>query len=86
MEMLLLSAGEADLLRNKLLQQRNGVAEKVFHKLANFFNSLHWGIGITTLPGTATPREERSFALLWLGIIVFVIVFLVVLVYLLGRF
>ena len=64
---------------------RHGVAEKIFHKLAKVFNLLHWGIGITTLPATATAREERSFVLMWLAIIVFVILFFVVLVYVLGK-
>lgn len=48
----------------------------IFHKLAKFFNGVHWAVGITTLPATATPREERSFVLMWVGMIVFVIVFL----------
>ena len=60
-------------------------AEKIFHKLAKIFNGLHWGVGITTLPTTATPREERSFVLMWLGIIVFMIVFFAGLVYLVGT-
>jgi len=65
---------------------RQGVAQKIFHRLARVFNALHWGVGITTLPTTATSREERSFVLMWLGIIVFMIVFFVVFIYLLGRF
>jgi hypothetical protein len=65
--------------------RRNGVADKIFHNLAKIFNGLHWGIGITTLPNTATPREERSFVLMWFGIIAFMIVFFAVLVYFLGR-
>jgi len=64
---------------------RHGVAEKIFHELARIFNGLHWGIGITTLPATATSREERSFVLMWLGIIVFVILFFAVMVYLLAK-
>lgn len=64
---------------------RHGVAEKTFHKLAKIFNALHWGIGITALPTTATPREERSFVLMWLGIIVFMVVFFAIFIYLLGR-
>ena len=64
---------------------RHGVAEKIFHKLAKVFNGLHWAIGITTLPTTATAREERSFVLMWLGLIVFMVVFLAVFVYLLGK-
>lgn len=64
---------------------KQSTAEKIFHKLAKFFNGLHWGVGITTLPTTATSREERSFVLMWLGIIVFMIAFFAVLVYLLGR-
>ena len=57
----------------------------MFHKLARIFNGLHWVMGITTLPATATPRDERSFVLMWLGIIVFMIVFFAVLIYLLGS-
>lgn len=64
---------------------RHGAAEKIFHKLAKVFNGLHWAIGITTLPTTATAREERSFVLMWLGLIVFMVVFLAVFVYLLGK-
>ncbi len=71
--------------REKSTEARHGVAEKIFHKLATIFNGLHWGIGITTLPITATPREERSFVLMWLGIIVFMIVFFAALIYVLGR-
>ena len=71
--------------REETTDARHGVAEKIFHKLARIFNGLHWGIGITTLPSTATPREERSFVLMWLGIIVFMIVFCAVLVYLLAK-
>ena len=43
---------------------RRGVAKKIFHKLAKFFNGLHWGVGITTLPATATSGDERSFVLM----------------------
>ena len=60
--------------------------EKVFRALARMFNGVHWAFGITTLPATATPREERSFVLMWLGIIVFMIVFLTGFFYFLGRF
>jgi hypothetical protein len=71
--------------RGKSTHAHHGVAEKIFHELARVFNGLHWVIGITTLPATATSREERSFVLMWLGIIVFVIVFFTVMIYLLGR-
>ena len=60
-------------------------SEKIFHNLARLFNGVHWTVGITTLPETATAREERSFVLMWLGIIVFVIVFLGGFFYFLGR-
>jgi len=60
-----------------------GVAEKIFHQLAKVFNALHWGVGITTLPTTATSREERSFVLMWLGIIVFMVLFFAGFIYLL---
>jgi len=73
-------------LRKETTAPRQGLAEKIFHKLAKVFNGLHWAIGITTLPATATSREERSFVLMWLGIIVFMIVFFTVFIYLLGRF
>jgi hypothetical protein len=73
-------------LREETPAARQRVVEKIFHKLAKIFNGLHWGIGITTLPATAASREERSFSLMWLGIIVFMIVFFVVFIYLLGRF
>jgi hypothetical protein len=63
---------------------KHSMCEKVFHQLATFFNGLHWAIGITTLPSTATPRDERSFVLMWLGIIVFMIVFFAVFIYLMA--
>jgi hypothetical protein len=50
--------------------------EQIFHKLSQIFNGLHWAMGITTLPTTATPRDERSFVLMWLVVIALVIVFL----------
>lgn len=56
--------------------------DRIFHQLAIAFNGLHWIIGITTLPENASPREERSFVLMWVGIIVFMIVFFVVMLYL----
>ena len=60
-------------------------AEKIFHQLAKIFNGLHWAVGITTLPATATPREERFFVFMWLGIIVFVVVFFAVFLYVLTK-
>jgi len=57
--------------------------EWVIHKLANAFNGLHWLLGITTLPGNATPREEQSFVLMWLGIVVLVVGFSAFMLYLL---
>ena len=71
--------------REETSAPRQGVGQKIFHKLAKVFNVLHWGVGITTLPTTATSREERSFVLMWLGIIVFMIVFFGVFIYLLGT-
>ena len=62
---------------------RGPVAGKIFHTLAKIFNSLHWAVGITTLPATATPREERTFVLMWLGIIAFVTLFCAGFLYLL---
>ena len=62
------------------------MGEQIFHKLAKILNGLHWIIGITTLPAKATPREERSFVLMWLGFIVFMIVFFAIFLYWLGTF
>jgi hypothetical protein len=56
---------------------------KFFHILAKGFNGLHWAIGITTLPENANASQERSFVLMWLGLIVFIIVVFVVMLYLL---
>jgi hypothetical protein len=64
-------------------REETTIAEKIFHKLARIFNGLHWGIGITALPATATSREERSFVLMWLGIIVFMVVFFAAFIFLL---
>lgn len=58
--------------------------DRIFHQLAKAFNGLHWIIGITTLPQNASTREERSFVLMWLGIIVFMIIFFAVMLYLLS--
>ena len=71
--------------REKTTVVRHGAAEKIFHKLARIFKALHWGVGITALPSTATSREERSFVLMWLGIIVFLLVFFAAFIYLLGT-
>ena len=59
-----------------------GPADIVFHKLANLFNGFHWALGITTLPEKATPPEERSFVLMWLGVIAFIVVCLSIMFYL----
>jgi hypothetical protein len=64
---------------------QRGTVDRIFHKLARIFNGFHWAIGITILPATATARDERSFVLMWLGIIVFMIVFFAVLIYILGS-
>jgi hypothetical protein len=57
--------------------------DRIFHTLAKVFNGLHWGVGITTLPKTASRREERSFVFMWLGIIVFIVLFFAVMIRLL---
>lgn len=59
---------------------------KIFHALAKLFNGVHWAFGITTLPSTATPREERNFVFMWVGLIVFAIVFLSAFFYFLAQF
>ena len=62
-----------------------GLLERIIHNLATFFNGIHWAMGMTALPGTATPREERSFVLMWIGIIAFMMVFFTGFIYLLGS-
>jgi hypothetical protein len=47
--------------------------------LANVFRRLHWMMGITSPP---PGHNERSFVLMWLGIIVFCIAFCAFLFYL----
>ena len=61
-----------------------GKVDWVFHRLAKALNGLHWIIGITTLPDNASPREERSFVLMWLGIIVLMVAVFAIMLYLLG--
>lgn len=68
--------------RDKKLER--GRMDSIFHTLARFFNGLHWAVGMTTLPASASARDERSFVLMWLGIIVFIIIFFAVFIYLLG--
>lgn len=41
--------------------------------IANLFRGIHRAIGITDLSPDATPAQEKKFALLWLGIILFCI-------------
>jgi hypothetical protein len=53
----------------------------MIHALARIIRSVHWAIGITTLPADATPKQELSFVLMWVGIVVLVFVWLAVLVY-----
>ncbi len=55
----------------------------IFQTLARFFNGFHWAVGMTALPDTASPREVRSFVFMWLGIIVFMIVFFALMIRLL---
>lgn len=57
--------------------------DKIFHTLARLFNALHWGIGITALPKNASRGDERSFVFMWLGIIVFMLLFFTIMIRLL---
>jgi hypothetical protein len=59
------------------------VIQKFFHILAKGFNGLHWAIGITTLPENASSNEERSFVLMWLGLIFLIVAVFAVMLYLL---
>jgi len=56
---------------------------RFFHILAKGFNGLHWAIGITALPENASASEERSFVLMWLGLIILIVAVFVVMLYLL---
>ncbi len=55
----------------------------MIHALAKLFVGIHWAVGMTTLPADASPKQERSFVLMWLGIVAFIGVWLAVLLYLL---
>ena len=59
-----------------------GLLTTVIHLLARTFALLHFAIGITTLPPDATPRQERTFVLIWLGLILGIILWCVMLLYL----
>lgn len=72
--------------RNVLKMNIGSLADRIVHLLAQAFRGLHWAVGITTLPGDATPREERSFVLMWLGLIVLVVFWCAILVYLLTSY
>ncbi|HJZ69715.1 MAG TPA: hypothetical protein VKF81_16435 [Blastocatellia bacterium] len=54
----------------------------MIHALAKLFIGIHWAIGITTLPADASRQQERSFVLMWLGILALVGVWFAVLMYL----
>ena len=55
---------------------------EMIHALAKLFIGIHWAIGITTLPADASPKQERSFVYMWLGIVAFIGVWFAVLLYL----
>ena len=57
------------------------VADWIIHKVAKGLREFHWMIGITTLESDATPRQERSFVLMWIGLIIFIVLWFVVLVH-----
>ena len=50
--------------------------------LANLFRGLSYVLGITAPP---PEQDQRSFVFMWLGIVVFVVAFCVVLFYALSR-
>jgi hypothetical protein len=56
--------------------------DTVIHALAQLFIGIHWAIGITTLPTDASRQQERSFVLMWLGIVAFIGVWFAALLYL----
>jgi hypothetical protein len=72
-----------EIIRKSRLQTREDRVDRIFHTLARLFNGLHWGVGITALPKTASRREERSFVFMWLGIIVFMLLFFAIMIRLL---
>jgi hypothetical protein len=68
---------------NRNIRVREKTVDRIFHKLAKALNGLHWLIGITTLTETASEHEERSFVLMWLGIIAFMVLVFVIMIRLL---
>ena len=61
-----------------------GLLTTVIHLLARTIALLHCAIGITTLPPDATPRQERRFVLIWLGLILGIILWGAMLLYLIS--
>jgi hypothetical protein len=55
----------------------------MIHALAKLFMGIHLAVGITTLPADASRQQERSFVLMWLGIVAFIGIWCAVLLYLL---
>ena len=68
---------------NRPLDKSHGALDKIVHFVARIFNGLHWAIGITTLPENASKSEERSFVLMWLGLILLIVIVFAVMLYLL---
>ena len=62
--------GRSAINRNPML------LEFLVRALAKGLRSVHYVIGITTLSSEATQDEERSFVLLWAGMLVFIALFL----------
>jgi len=55
----------------------------MIHALAKLFTGIHYAIGITAPPEDASRQQERSFVFAWLGIVAFIVIWSVVLLYML---
>ncbi len=51
----------------------------MYSSLARFFRGMNMAMGVTTLPENASPEKERKFVLAWLGILAFLLLWVVIL-------
>jgi hypothetical protein len=49
--------------------------------LASLFRGLNTAIGVSTLSKEATPAQERKFVFIWLGIVAFILLWCLLIVY-----
>jgi hypothetical protein len=53
----------------------------MLNPLARFFRGVNIAIGVTTIKDDATPQQQRNFVAAWLGIVAFVLLWCILIVY-----